>query len=127
MAYALNPAARDNRHAMLFCISGSVIDSRRLRSADSHHRLGYAYRAGSHAYAKSVGSGFDQSFRLIHCNHIACDYIYFREVSLDEFEHFNLKYRVALSRVDQQNIDSRFSQSFHSFTVFGSGGYRRAY
>jgi hypothetical protein len=88
-----------------------------LGPANCHGVLGDTDGAGSHANTDAVRSCFDEVLALSRGDHVAGQDVDFRVGLLDFPDHLDLEHRVALRRVDNDEIDSSTDQAIETLAV----------
>lgn len=100
---------------------GNSVNSGSLGSANSHHLLGDADGAGTHTDTESVSTSSNEAGGLFTGNNITSDNIDVRESLLDPLDHLDLVNRVALRRVEDDNVETSLDEESKTLSVRGTG------
>ena len=100
---------------------GDRVDGSGLRTADSHDLLGDASRARAHTDSETINAGGDEASSLLTGDNVAANDIEVGVGLLDELDHLNLVHRVALGRVEDDNIETGVNELLQTLLVVGTG------
>ena len=96
---------------------GDRVNSGRLRTTYSHDLLSDANGTRTHAHAEAVGTRSDEACCLLTRHDVTRDDLQLRVRLLDPLDHLNLEDRVALGRVDHDNIETGLDEQREAFPV----------
>ena len=111
---------RNDGHTELVRKFRDVVHRGRLGTADSHNLLGNADRAGTHTDTEAVCARGNEACRLLARDDVASDDLKLRERLLDPLDHLNLVDRVALRRVEHDDVESSLDEEAQPLAVGGT-------
>src|SRR5690606_35182097 len=106
----LDAAVGNARNAKLGGEFADLVDGSGLRAADGHKLLRDAGAAAAHANAEAVDTGGNQRRGLLPGHDVSADDLEIRELLLDPLDHLDLVYAVALTAVQDDNVEARLDQ-----------------
>lgn len=117
VADVANTAVGDDRYAEPVRELGDGVDRGSLGTTDRHDFLCDANRARAHADTQTVRASGDEACRLLARHDVAGDDLKFGVRLLDPLDHLNLEDRVALRRVEHDDIQPSFYKYSEALAV----------
>ena len=111
----------DDGDAKVVCVLGNSVDRRALGTSDSHDLLGDANRARAHADTEGIGTRGDERGGLLLGDDVAGNDLQVTVGGLDVLDHVHLPDRIALRRVNDDDVDAGLHEKLEARAVVLAG------